>query len=105
VNPRAIVRPTDGYSVAKARTRLRRPILLITVDRRGTLTPARPAVKSGAVDNRQHRPRTLAGSVAPPACNCVRASDIYRQPSRAVARDVLEAPLDVPGEVLDFVAG
>jgi len=50
-------------------------------------------------------PRTLAGSVAPPACNCVRASDIYRQPSRAVARDVLEAPLDVPGEVLDFVAG
>jgi len=64
VNPRAIVRPTDGYSVAKARTRLRRPILLITVDRRGTLTPARPAVKSGAVDNRQHRPRTLAGSVA-----------------------------------------
>src|SRR6185312_7728691 len=79
VNPRAIVRPTDGYSVAKARTRLRRPILLITVDRRGTLTPARPAVKSGAVDHRQHRPRTLAGSVAPPACNCVRASDIYRQ--------------------------
>jgi hypothetical protein len=38
VNPRAIVRPTDGYSVAKARTRLRRPILLCSVPREGYRT-------------------------------------------------------------------
>jgi NADPH:quinone reductase-like Zn-dependent oxidoreductase len=55
VNPRAIVRPTDGYRAAKARTRLRRPILLITVDRRGTPTPARRGIKSGAGDNSKRR--------------------------------------------------
>jgi two-component sensor histidine kinase len=42
------------------------------------LTPARRGRNQATSTIGSAAPRTLAGSVAPPACDCVRASDIYR---------------------------
>jgi hypothetical protein len=66
-----------------------------------------PAARGGAVNDAGTLTIVVLPAQAPRPASRRAHEGRVRAPAgdRAVARDVLEAPLDVPGEVLDFVGG